>query len=206
MSGAFLIAIPMKDPGAAKTRLAPALSAQERRELALGLFRRTLDVIGEADCGADVLVVTESEEIEALCAARGVLALKEGAPEGLNAACARAAGWAREREFPRMAILPADLALLTGADIARLAALSLKRREIALCEASDGGTNCLLFRPEDEIEFLYGPGSFSAYRRAAMREGMVCHVIRGSDMRFDIDTSEDLAALGERGSGLGRRA
>lgn len=195
MSAGFLITIPMKDPAAAKTRLASCLSGKERHDLALTLFCRTLDVIDASQCGADVLVVSESAEIAALCAARGARVLPEEASEGLNAACKRAWLWAARRGYSKMAILPADLALLSHKDITGLADLPLKAGEIALCEAADGGTNCLVFNPADEIEFLYGPGSFNAYRKAVMAQGMVCHVIRNSDMRFDIDTSADLEAL-----------
>lgn len=195
MSAGFLIAIPMKDPWRSKTRLTSCLSGKERHDLALALFQRTLDTIGASRCERDVLVVTASAEIDASCAARGVRVLREEAHKGLNRACERAAAWAARHSYAKMAILPADLALLSSEDIHRLADLPLRAGEMALCEATDGGTNCLMFRPADDIDFLYGPGSFRAYRRAAMARGKVCHVIRDSDMRFDVDTSHDLEAL-----------
>ena len=58
MTGKLLIAIPMKDPKQAKTRLSEALPPQERQRFALSLFLRTLDQIAAAQCEASVVVVT----------------------------------------------------------------------------------------------------------------------------------------------------
>lgn len=195
-AGDLLIVIPMKDPKASKTRLATCLSETERQDLALGLFRRTLDVIERADGAAvDILVVTESAHIATLCQGRSVRVLREDSSEGLNAACRRAARWAVDHGFSRMAILPADLALLSPIDIEQLVVLPPGPDGIALCEATDGGTNCLVLSPPDVIPFCYGQGSFRLHRRAAMAKGLACHIFQNSDMRFDIDTSQDLEQL-----------
>lgn len=188
----FLIAIPMKDPAAAKTRLATCLNDQDRQELAFALFKRTLDVITQADCGCDVLVVTESARIESVCASRKIAVLREAQSSGLNAACECAAVWATKRSYSKLAILPADLALLAPDDLSKLAAFPLEHGQVALCEATDGGTNCLLVCPPDALQFQYGTNSFKAHRRQAMSNGLQSFVLRDSDMRFDIDTSDDL--------------
>ncbi len=191
----LLIAIPMKDPSASKTRLADCLSDQERQELALGLFERTLEVIKRSECNVDVLVVTESAQIENLCEGRATAVLWESKSCGLNAACGRAARWAVAHGYAKMAILPADLALFSENDVSKLVQLNLQRGQIALCEATDGGTNCMVACPPDAIPFRYGPGSFRAHRREAMSTGLGCFILRDSDMRFDIDTSQDLQHL-----------
>ncbi len=194
-NSSMLIAIPMKDPSASKTRLVNCLSDQERQDLALALFKRTLDVIERSGCDVDVLVVTESAWIESLCKGRAISVLWETQSSGLNAACDRAARWAVKHRYAKMAVLPADLALLSENEISRLVQLHLQPGQIALCEATDGGTNCLLASPPDAIPYRYGPDSFRAHRREAMRTGLGCFILRDSDMRYDIDTSQDLQYL-----------
>lgn len=191
----LLIAIPMKDPVAAKTRLAGRLDQAEREAFALGMFKRTLQRIRAAHCNVTVLVVTESATIEQEAVRLGVSVLRELQSDGLNAACRKAADWSIENGFKKLAILPADLALLSSADIDDLVNFPLKQQEALLCEATDGGTNCLMVSPPDAVEFLYGSGSFKAHRRSAMSRGISCHILRHSDMRFDVDTSRDLEHL-----------
>ncbi|WP_422048986.1 2-phospho-L-lactate guanylyltransferase [Shimia sp.] len=195
MTGKLLIAIPMKDPKQAKTRLSEALPPQERQRFALSLFLRTLDQIAAAQCDASVVVVTASSLIAEEAQARGAAVLMEEAAQGLNSACAQAKLWAAEQGFVHLAILPGDLALLSAADIAQLSRLVLPPTAAALCESSDGGTNCLMLHPEAEFAFCFGPGSFRAHRKAAARAGLACHILRSSTLRFDVDTTRDLAQI-----------
>lgn len=197
MTQPLLIAIPMKDPARAKTRLTGHLSSEERSDLAHALYLHTLQQIQVP--GVQVLVVSESDRVLYDARKHGAETLKEQSSQGLNAACRRAETWATERNYPRMAILPADLALLSSNDVTELVAQRVTKKDVFLCEASDGGTNCMMFTPGAGMTFLYGRNSFQAHRRFAMANELVCHVVRSSGLRFDVDTSEDLAELRREG-------
>ena len=191
----LLIAIPMKDPKASKTRLSGTLNEADRSAFAFSLFAHTLEVIAHTQAPVSVVVITESGRIAEFCDAHGVEIIKEDQSAGLNRACDRAADWAIAKGYSRMVILPADLALLNCRHIEQLASLPVSTGQIAMCESSDGGTNCLLTSPPDALPFSFGKGSFRAHRKAAMSLGLSCEIIRDSEMRFDVDTSADLAAL-----------
>ena len=119
MSSTLLIAIPMKDPSRAKTRLSDCLPPCQRRGFALALFLRTLDCIKGTRSNVKVVVVTESSLIATMAIGRGAHVLFETVSEGLNEACRKAEKWAVDHRHSRMAILPADLARLTSEDVAR---------------------------------------------------------------------------------------
>jgi len=188
----LLFAIPMKDPSISKSRLSMVLDDRSRREFALAMFERTLDVVANAADDSAVLVITESRQVEAICKARGINTLVEDRAEGINEAARKAASWAAANGFERMAILPMDLPLLSSADLVYLQNLVLPRGHVALCESVDGGTNCLMVSPPDAMKFQYGEESFRAHRLEAMRNGLVCHILRDSNIRFDLDSAEHL--------------
>ena len=182
----LLFIIPMKDPAVAKSRLSEVLPDAVRARLAMALFRRTLGFLAKAQPGMDVLVVSESEAIEA--EATGLFLRQQS--QGLNNAVTEGAAWAVERGYRAICVLPADLADPSKEDLARLLALG---DGVSIAPAHDGGTNALLVSPPDAISFHYGKGSCLAHQRAA--EGLACTIMPLESFRYDIDTSADLARV-----------
>ena len=184
----LLFIIPMKDPLVAKSRLADVLPDAVRARLAMALFRRMLGFLAEAQPEVDVLVVSESAVIKAEVDA-GFL-LQKG--QGLNAAIAEGAAWAKAQGYAAICVLPADLADPSAADLSRLLALGAG---VSLAPAHDGGTNALLVSPPDAIAFCYGTGSSRAHQKAAEAAGVPCTIIPLESFRYDIDTSADLVRV-----------
>jgi len=182
----LLFIIPMKDPAVAKSRLSTVLPDAVRARLAMALFRRTLEFLAEAQPEVDVLVVSESEAIEA--EVTGLFLRQSG--NGLNEAVTEGAAWAAAKSYGSICVLPADLADPSAGDLARLLALG---EGVNIAPAHDGGTNALLVSPPDAISFNYGKGSCLAHQRAAA--GLPCTIIPLESFRYDIDTSADLARV-----------
>ena len=187
----MLFIIPMKDPLKAKSRLSDVLPEPVRARLALALFRRMLGFLSEARPEVTMLVVSDSDVIEAEALALGAQVLRQSGA-GLNAAVREGAEWAKAQEYRAICVLPADLAYPSKADLDRLLEI---RGGVVMAPAHDGGTNALLVSPPDAIEFRYGKGSCLAHQEAAALAGVPCTIIPLESLKYDIDTSADLARV-----------
>ncbi len=202
------IVVPVKRLAEAKSRLAPVLADEERLALAWSLLRHVLTVVQEAQerLGARGAVI--SSDPGALAAARDLglativeVAIAEqlaGSPEAsLNAALQQAARWASRQNASALLILPADLPLVTLADVKALWQASQQLYAArALVIAPDGhetGTNALLVRPPAALSFEFGPDSFRLHCRQAQRLGLAYHIQRSPRLGLDVDLPADLA-------------
>ncbi len=194
-----LIVVPMKEPHLAKTRLQGVLDGGERARLARQLFERTLRLlITLRDSKApayDLAIVTRDPVIRARAETLGIRVIAERDRAGLNEAIAAAARVARTAGYDRLCVLPADLATPDPQDIRVLLSQDLGQRGVALCPSRDFGTNALLAAPPDAIPFAYGEQSFHAHRKNAESVGITPLVLPLESLRWDIDSSADLAEL-----------
>lgn len=187
------IVIPIKEPAACKTRLAPVLDEAGRRELVAGMLRRTFAAASEA--GGKVLLLGPSrhglpEDIPLLA----------DAGLGLNPALEGAKREALLERVDRLILLSADLPLVTAQDVAALAALPPD----ALGAAPDRaglGTNALSLPlpAAADFRFHYGEGSFAAHRQEAERHSLPFLPIVRPGLQFDIDEAADLTASAHPG-------
>ncbi|MGV6873587.1 coenzyme F420-0:L-glutamate ligase [Pseudochelatococcus sp. B33] len=196
------IAILMKDPADAKTRLKPALGNDAREDLALLLFENTLGFFRRFHAQEPLAVVTPSRRIAEIGRAHGAIALEEQAQGGINGAAARAAEWARSIDARSLLVIHADVPTLVAAEISRLIE-ACSRHAVVIGESHDGGTNALLLSPPDAIPFQFGPGSAAAHEAAAGAGGRASIRLRLSHLSRDIDTPADLFSASVR-AGAGR--
>jgi 2-phospho-L-lactate/phosphoenolpyruvate guanylyltransferase len=181
------VLVPIKAFAEAKVRLAPALDAAARVELARRLAARVI----AAAAPLPVAVVCEDDGVADFAAEHGALVIR--APQlGLNAAVAAGvahlAAAGHDEVIVAHADLPnvADLAALAGAG-AGVVTLVPDRR--------DDGTNVLVVPADAGFRFCYGAGSFPAHRAEAERLGLVVHVVRDPRLAWDIDIPADLVVL-----------
>jgi len=191
--------LPVKNFENAKTRLAPALSPEERR----ALFRLMVeDVLAAmtASSLAGVLVLTN--EPEAIALARRYGARTEGEPENLgqSEAVARAMGILEGEGIAAALQLPGDIPGVTPAEIdtlirAHTAAAGLPT--LTIVQAHDfRGSNALAVSPPSLIPFHFGHDSFQPHLAEARAIGVEPQILTGlPGIALDIDTPEDLAKL-----------
>ncbi|HRX05130.1 MAG: 2-phospho-L-lactate guanylyltransferase [Anaerolineae bacterium] len=202
------IVVPVKRLSEAKRRLSPVLGAEDRLALTWSLLRHALAVVQEAQqtLGAQGAVI--SADPAALEAARefGLTGLVEEATEDLhaagpeatlNAALEQAARWASRHNAGALLILPADLPLVTPADINALWQASQQlyatRAMVIAPDGHNSGTNALLVRPPVALQFEFGPDSFHRHCQQAQRLGIAYHVQRSPRLGLDVDLPADLA-------------
>lgn len=185
------IAILMKDPAVAKTRLSPVLANDARERLALLLFENTLQFFKRTHTGGAVGVVTASRETAAISRKYGASVIEEAGASGINAAADRATEWAIGIGATSLLLVHADIATWVDEEVEQLLAVR-GRCSVVVGVSADGGTNALLLTPPDAIPFSYGPNSADAHEAAAHKSGRSCERLQLAYLSRDIDTPQDL--------------
>jgi 2-phospho-L-lactate guanylyltransferase len=184
--------IPVKPLNRAKSRLARALKAPTRAALVRSIFSRTLDVIAQVERIDGAIVVSRDLTILELARQRNVIALAES-ESGLNSAITQAAQWATQHTAQAVIIIPVDLPLITSADLDAVIDRAGEERCIVIApDRHEDGTNVLLVRPPDALQFAYGASSFNIHRTQAIERGIIVHEYRSPTTAFDIDVPDDL--------------
>lgn len=129
-------------------------------------------------------------------------------PVGLNAALRRAQAVAEAEGVGRLAIVPADLPLLSADDVSALLSWrgatatdrqngsgGIARRVAIAPDATETGTNALLIEPPAALAPSFGDDSFRAHLTQAEQRGLVSQVVRRPGLAFDLDIPADLARL-----------
>jgi 2-phospho-L-lactate/phosphoenolpyruvate guanylyltransferase len=193
-----VLAVPVKPLARSKTRLAPALSPAERAELTLAMLEDVLDA-----CTAQPVWETwvisgapEALEVARRHGARGVPENGSTLLEAVRQAETELAAIARGAEgveAEQLAVVLADLPLLTADALSR--ALALSGAVVAAPATSDGGTNLLLRRPPTAIPARFGRSSYRRHRAGAYRRGLTFNEARAIELGFDLDRPTDLLSL-----------
>ena len=202
------IIVPVKRLADAKSRLAPVLVEEERLALAWRLLRHVLAVVQDAQEALGARGAVISADPAALAAANtfGLASLVEevaaeqpvaSAEVPLNAALQQAARWASGQKAGALLILPADLPLVTLADVRALWQASQQlysaRAMVIAPDNHSAGTNALLVRPPDVLRFEFGADSFHRHCQQAQRLGLAYHIQRSPRLGLDVDLPTDLA-------------
>lgn len=192
--------VPLRSPGAGKTRLAPALDTDTRAALAGAMLADVVAALRGA--GVEVVVAAGGPAAAAAASALQVTAVVDPpTTRSLDAALEHA----RRTVAPTASLLvvQADLPLLRPADVH---ALLDADAPVVLAPTHDGGTSALLRRPSSVIATAYGPHSADHHRRLAREAGVPVSVVERPGLALDVDRLEDLDALVGREVGPATRA
>ena len=188
------VIIPVKSLTEGKTRLAPAISAEDRAKLIPAMAQ---DVFGAfADFGElPVMVVTSDERVADLARQFDFEVLVEQSAEGESLAVAHATEEVRLRGGTGSLVVPADVPLLTAADVTKIVASAPEQGSLLVPSRSRRGTNAVLRRPCNLFPLRFGDDSFEPHCRAARNTGLVLTVLENERIGLDIDTPADLDAF-----------
>ncbi len=193
------IIVPHRGLEAAKTRLAPSLTPEERIMLASQLLQRVLKVTREA-CD-DVVVISPSRELAEIVEPSGArLVVQRGM--GLNEGLEQARFEALMDDVGTLIVLHGDLPNLQAHDVEVLRDALPAGDDAAVAIAPDRagtGTNGLVLRPPGVIRFRFGAGSFANHLVEIERAGVPLVAVNRSGLSFDLDTPADLTRWLELG-------
>ncbi|HSW20758.1 MAG TPA: 2-phospho-L-lactate guanylyltransferase [Ramlibacter sp.] len=193
--------VPVKAFAFAKQRLAPVLAAHERAALARAMFADVLQALARNPFLAGALVVTQDAEAAAMARGAGAGVLSDPPESGLTPALSYAARTLAGARRAGMLVVPADLPLITCADIELIALGHRSSPAVTLVAAgSDGGTNALACSPPDAMPFFFGENSFRRHLDCARTLGLAPRVLTLPRFGRDIDRPDDLLAFLERPS------
>ena len=194
MTGANVI-IPVKGFDTGKSRLAAALTDEERAVLVRNLVKRTIGcAVAVVGADATYLLSPDAEVVEAAgeSGVRGLLQNGCGLNDGLDEL--------RQRLEPvRTVIVPADIPHLGARDIrahVRIDGVGISPDRHRM------GTNVISLPRPGAIRFRFGYDSFYEHRRAARRAGLTVTVIDLPRLRLDLDRPRDLRRLRAQLAGM----
>jgi 2-phospho-L-lactate guanylyltransferase len=186
--------VPVKRLATSKSRLASILTLENRERLTLAMLTDVLTAIHDSSI-QEIVVVGSNLSVCQLAMTAGVTYINEKA-RGLNRAIEVSIKWCMERGADSILVLPADIPLLSPADIERIIDLGEYADSIAVLSPSNsGGTNALYLRPPSLMPVRYGPGSFKRHIRCARDRGIPVKIYYSSSIAFDVDSQEDLQKL-----------
>ncbi len=198
--------VPVKQLARAKQRLSGLLGPEQRRLLCDAMLDDVLAALTAARGLAGILVVSSDPAARVLAMRHGARLLDDPG-RGLNAAVAYAATTLAAEGVPAMLVVHGDAPLATADEIEALIAAHAAGHAVVLAADRRGdGTNALLCAPPDTMAFHYGPGSFTAHRKAARTAGHEPVSLDLPGLALDIDVPEDLALFMDRaGTGAAYR-
>lgn len=188
--------VPIKPLRHAKGRLSTILTPSERRSLALAMFHDVLTALCATPTIDQVVVVTRDAEAWELAQQFGVYTLHDQA-ESLNGALEQAAQYVSNQGSDLLLALPADLPLITPAELAELIYTAQNGSHVVLAPSRDGGTNSLLRPTSLPMPFLFGIESLEQHRQAAHALGASTQLFRSAGLELDIDQPSDLELLAQ---------
>jgi len=205
-AGDIWAVVPVKDTAAAKTRLAPAVSADLRQGLALAMLEDVLAALAEARGLAGLLLVTIDPAARDLASRYGARVVADGARDGHTGAVTAAARRLAAEGHGAMLTAPGDIPLVTAAEIERLIAAHRQTSRgpapsFTIAPSHDEmGSNAILMSPPDAVPLRFGDDSFRPHLAAARAAGIEPTIVSLPGVALDIDNPADLAHFSQVGS------
>ena len=193
------ILVPVKEHKNAKSRMSTMLDADERALLAKTMFEDVADTL--ASLSSPVVIVTNSQEAAQQARKLGWRVLWETYQVSESASVDAASAQLRQEGITSVLRLPADLPLVTSADIEQIFADAMPAPSAVLVPSGDRmGTNALLRTPPDLFSSRFGHNSFVLHMQEARRSKAQIRVTENPNIALDLDDTSDLRRFLERPS------
>lgn len=190
-----MILVPVKNLSNAKQRLSPVLKPVERRELALAMLEDVLSALTACSQPSNVALVTGDPEAIRRAEQFSFQVIEDRSNFGQTEAIAMATQVCEQRGEAEVLVLPADIPLVTSAEIERIFRMAPPAGAVIVPSKEMRGSNAVLRRPASLFPLKFGDDSFQPHLRAARLTGKPCVVLALEGVALDVDRPADLAAL-----------
>lgn len=188
--------VPVKPLRRGKSRLAAAMTEDERAELNKALLEHTLRTLTDLKEVEEVLVVSRDSSALALARELGARTVQEDGAPALNTALKRATVVAQVYASRGVLVIPADLPLLSRSDVEALLERAVNPPVVVIApDRHDKGTNALLLSPANLIEYDFGGDSFRRHCDRARKAGARLEIVKLPSLGLDLDLPEDLELI-----------
>ena len=185
--------VPVKPLRRGKSRLAGALSEDERTELNRTLLQNTLKTLSDIKELEEVLVISRDPSVLTIARNYGARTVREDGQPELNTALKRATVVAQVYATRGVLVLPADLPLISREDILTLIERASNPPVVVIApDRHEKGTNALLISPSGLIEYDFGINSFQRHCERVKRAGARLEIVNLPSLGLDLDVPEDL--------------
>jgi 2-phospho-L-lactate guanylyltransferase len=185
--------VPVKPLNRTKSRLADALSPDQREALATGMLMQTIRLLVPQPLVQGVLVISRDTKALSMVRELGAQTLQESGTPELNNALLRATRLLKTWRVDATLIVPADIPLLAAADVEEVITLGRYHHTVVIApDRHEQGTNMLLIHPPGLIPYTFGENSFAIHKRLARQAEAGIQVYRSERVALDIDTPDDL--------------
>ncbi|MBV6393564.1 MAG: 2-phospho-L-lactate guanylyltransferase [Anaerolineales bacterium] len=188
--------LPVKPLRRGKSRLAGALTEDERAALNEELLERTLRTLSGLKELEKILVVSRDPHALTIARNHGAKTVQEDGQPHLNTALTRASVVAQVHATQGVLVLPVDLPFLTQDDVLTLIDRAGKPPVVVIApDRHHKGTNALLMIPAGQIEYDFGEGSFQRHCKRTIQSGARLEVVDLPSLGLDLDDPEDLELI-----------
>ncbi|HYN16142.1 MAG TPA: 2-phospho-L-lactate guanylyltransferase [Terriglobales bacterium] len=190
-----MILVPVKHLETSKQRLSPLLSPAERFALAEAMLQDVLAALDVCRHREHVALVSGDERAHRLARQYGFGIIDDPDDPGETSAIEMATRAAIEHGAEFTLVLPADIPLITAAEVNKILGAAPPEGTMLVPSASGRGTNAVLQRPPGLFPLRFGNDSFLPHLAAARATGKPVEVLRLAGIGVDIDEPADLADL-----------
>jgi len=184
--------VPVKTLLKSKTRLSNFFSMQERPLFTLAMLEDVLTALKTSKVKSCIIVSSDST-VEELVKSFGMTFINEN-QKGLNQALNQATKWCILNNAERVLVLPADVPLITSADVDNIVKMA-QNNTMVISPSQNGGTNALLQTPPGIVSPSFGPDSFRKHIKKALAKHARAKIYVSSNIMLDIDSERDLEQL-----------
>lgn len=185
--------VPVKPLRRGKSRLAGALSEDERTELNRHLLQNTLKTLSDIKELEEVLVISRDPAALTIARNYGARTVREDGQPELNTALKRATVVAQVYATRGVLVLPADLPLISHEDVETLIERASNPPVVVIApDRHEKGTNALLISPSGLIEYDFGINSFQRHCERVRKAGARLEIVNLPSLGLDLDLPEDL--------------
>jgi 2-phospho-L-lactate guanylyltransferase len=189
--------LPVKRFEAAKQRLGEALGSGSRAALARAMFADVLGALERSHMLQAIVVVSGDREVADIVAGRAVVLIEDTTEKGQSQAARAGLARAAALGHDRAVLVPSDCPLLEARELEELFVRAAAGADVVIVPDRHGtGTNALVLDPSGPFEPQFGPGSLQRHVAQAERRRLSCAIERPPSLTLDVDTGDDLVALG----------
>ena len=176
-----------------KSRLSPLLNPSQRDQLSRKMLNVVLSTIQASKAIEGMIVVSPDEEVMKIASDFGAYGLKEEREAGVNAAVRKGLDFAIENHADAIVVLPGDLPLLTTEDLINLVDEVTSEPTVVITPSNRlDGTNALLMKPPNIMEFHYDQDSFRSHFLEAVEHEVRLKTVLRKGLMTDLDDGMDL--------------
>jgi 2-phospho-L-lactate guanylyltransferase len=203
MSMRGILLIPFKSLATAKQRLAEALDANQRSQLAEAMLRDVMTAAAGVKGRIDIALVTGDSRAQAIAKELGFLVIEDTRNESETAAIQMATQWCEQRGYDTTIVVPADIPLIAADELHRVLDAAPADGAVFVPAYDRRGSNCILRCPASIIPLRFGNDSFLPHCEAMKKTGKELIILEMAGIGLDIDNPHELELLVQRGGETG---